>query len=474
MFTNNSIGDKIYTNYFIFNYLRIFQGVYMNKLSLDISNCQDFVSESEPLKLAPYADLAKKNLFTIADKPGEFTGWINLPTDYDKEEFDRVLKASEYIRQNAEVLVVIGIGGSYLGARAVIEALKSNFSAYDKNELKVVFAGNNISPTYLQDLIDMLKDKDFCLNVISKSGTTTEPAIAFRILKNLLEKKYGKQEAKKRIFATTDRKKGALKTLADKEGYETFVVPDEVGGRYSVLTAVGLLPIAAAGLDIKKLMQGAADAQKEFAQKDGLENDALKYAIYRNILYRKGKSVEILVNYEPSFMMFNEWFKQLYGESEGKDQKGIYPSSVIFSTDLHSLGQFIQDGSRIMFETVIKINQSKRSLTIPSDSEDLDGLNYIAGKDMYFVQEKAMKGTILAHVDGAVPNLVLNIEKNDEYNLGYMIYFFEFACAVSGYMNGVNPFDQEGVESYKKNMFALLGKKGYEDIRENLEKRLQS
>lgn len=444
----------------------------MNTLSVDVSKCSDFVGKKEPAGLEGFANSAKKNLLAVADKAGEFTGWINLPTDYDKDEFARILKAADYIRKNSQILVVIGIGGSYLGARAVIEAMKSSFFAYDDEEPKVVFAGNNISGTYLHDLIEILEKKDFCINVISKSGTTTEPAIAFRVLKKLLEEKYGKQEAKKRIFATTDKKRGALKTMADIEGYETFAVPDEVGGRYSVLTAVGLLPIAVAGIDINRLMEGARAAQSEFTKKDGLENDAVKYAVYRNILHRKGKSVEILVNYEPNMMMFNEWYKQLYGESEGKDQKGIYPSSVIFSTDLHSLGQFIQDGSRIMFETVLSIGEPKYDIEIPGTSDDLDGLNYIAGKKISFVQAQAMKATAIAHVDGKVPNIFLHLDKSDEYSIGYLIYFFEFACAISGYINGVNPFDQEGVESYKKNMFALLGKKGYEEIREKLQNRI--
>jgi len=363
-----------------------------------------------------------------------------------------------------------------LGARAVIEALSNNFTNFmSKNENKfpkIIFAGNSISSTYLSELVEFLQDKEFSINVISKSGTTTEPAIAFRIIREVLLNKYTKEEAKDRIFVTTDRQKGALKNFADDEGYETFVVPDDVGGRYSVLTAVGLLPIAVAGMNIDELISGAKKAKDEFEKDDVFKNDALMYAIHRNILYRKGKAVEILVNYEPQMMYFNEWFKQLYGESEGKDQRGIFPASVVFSTDLHSMGQFIQDGNRNIFETVISISSPRKDITLKKEEQDLDGLNYLEGKTVDFVNKKAMQATLLAHIDGGVPNLVLNIEKLDEFNLGYMIYFFEYACGISGYINNVNPFDQEGVEDYKKNMFALLGKKGYEDKKTELEKRL--
>jgi glucose-6-phosphate isomerase len=406
----------------------------------------------------------------------DFLGWVNLPCNYDKEEFDRIKKAANKIQANSEVLVVIGIGGSYLGARAVIEALSNNFTNFmSKNENKfpkIIFAGNSISSTYLSELVEFLQDKEFSINVISKSGTTTEPAIAFRIIREVLLNKYTKEEAKDRIFVTTDRQKGALKNFADDEGYETFVVPDDVGGRYSVLTAVGLLPIAVAGMNIDELISGAKKAKDEFEKDDVFKNDALMYAIHRNILYRKGKAVEILVNYEPQMMYFNEWFKQLYGESEGKDQRGIFPASVVFSTDLHSMGQFIQDGNRNIFETVISISSPRKDITLKKEEQDLDGLNYLEGKTVDFVNKKAMQATLLAHIDGGVPNLVLNIEKLDEFNLGYMIYFFEYACGISGYINNVNPFDQEGVEDYKKNMFALLGKKGYEDKKTELEKRL--
>ena len=449
----------------------------MKNLRFDYSNTGKFVKEHEVKNMMSIAKLSQDLLATKSGAGSEFTGWLNLPSEYDKDEFKRIIDASKKIQENSDYLIVIGIGGSYLGARAVIEALTNNFSnimtKQERNLPKIIFAGNSISSTYLFELTDFLKDKDFSINVISKSGTTTEPAIAFRVLKELLENKYGKDNAKSSIFATTDKSKGALKNLSEKEGYETFVVPDDVGGRYSVLTAVGLLPIAVAGINIDCLMKGAQDAQIEFAKTDLLENDAVLYAIMRNILYRKGKVTEILVNYEPQMMYFNEWFKQLYGESEGKDQKGIFPASVIFSTDLHSMGQFIQDGNRNIFETVINIEQPKSDLIIKKDAQDLDGLNYLEGKTVNFVNHNAMKATMLAHIDGNVPNLVVNIEKLNAYNMGYLIYFFEYACAVSGYINNVNPFDQEGVESYKKNMFALLGKNGYEELKSRLESRLK-
>lgn len=449
----------------------------MKSLHFDYSKSSNFIKSYEVENIIPMAKVAQEMLANGTGAGSDFLGWVNLPTNYDKEEFDRIKKSAKKIQSDSDYLVVVGIGGSYLGARAVIEALNNNFTNFMSKEEhklpKIIFAGNSISSTYLSELVDFLKDKDFSINVISKSGTTTEPAIAFRVLKELLENKYTKEIAKTRIYATTDKSRGALKTLADKEGYETFVVPDDVGGRYSVLTAVGLLPIAVSGIDIDCIMKGAKDAQDEFAKTDIMQNDAVLYAIMRNILYRKGKSIEILVNYEPQMMFFNEWFKQLYGESEGKDQKGIFPASVVFSTDLHSMGQFIQDGSRNIFETVINIGKPKSDIVIKSDEQDLDGLNYIAGKTLDFVNNKAMDATMLAHIDGGVPNFVVNIESLNGYNLGYLIYFFEYACGVSGYINSVNPFDQEGVEDYKKNMFALLGKKGYEDMKTQLENRLK-
>lgn len=449
----------------------------MKSLHFDYSKSSNFIKSYEVENIIPMAKVAQEMLANATGAGSDFLGWVNLPTNYDEEEFDRIKKSAKKIQSDSDYLVVVGIGGSYLGARAVIEALNNNFTNFmskEENKLpKIIFAGNSISSTYLSELVDFLKDKEFSINVISKSGTTTEPAIAFRVLKELLENKYTKEIAKTRIYATTDKSRGALKTLADKEGYETFVVPDNVGGRYSVLTAVGLLPIAVSGIDIDCIMKGAKDAQDEFAKTDIMQNDAVLYAIMRNILYRKGKSIEILVNYEPQMMFFNEWFKQLYGESEGKDQKGIFPASVVFSTDLHSMGQFIQDGSRNIFETVINIGKPKSDIVIKSDEQDLDGLNYIAGKTLDFVNNKAMDATMLAHIDGGVPNFVVNIESLNGYNLGYLIYFFEYACGVSGYINSVNPFDQEGVEDYKKNMFALLGKKGYEDMKTQLENRLK-
>ena len=401
----------------------------------------------------------------------DFLGWVDLPVDYDKEEFERIKAAAKRIKEKADILIVIGIGGSYLGARAAIELLKSPYyNNLKKDTPDIYFVGNNISPTYLNEILSICESKDICVNVISKSGTTTEPALAFRIFKKLLEDKYGKEEAKTRIFATTDKCKGTLKDLSTEEGYETFVVPDDVGGRYSVLTAVGLLPIAAAGCDIDAIMKGAQAARVAYANDD--MNDCYKYAALRNILYRKGKAVELLVSYEPCFAMMNEWFKQLYGESEGKDHKGIFPASVIFSTDLHSMGQFIQDGSRVMFETVVDVKNAKQDLYLENDKDNLDGLNFLTGQNMSVVNRKAMEGTILAHTEGGVPNLVIEVDKLDEYNFGEMVYFFEKACAISGYMLGVNPFNQPGVESYKKNMFALLGKPGYESQKEELERKL--
>ncbi len=416
---------------------------------------------------------AAHNLIEIRSGQGnDFLGWVDLPVDYDKEEFARIKAAAKRIQDKADILIVIGIGGSYLGARAAIELLKSPFyNNMKKDTPDIYYVGNSISPTYLNEVLSICEGKDICVNVISKSGTTTEPALAFRIFKKLVEDKYGKEEAKERIFATTDKARGTLKELSDKEGYETFTIADDVGGRFSVLTAVGLLPIAVAGCDIDKIMQGAAKARENYS-KDDL-NDCYKYAAIRNILYRKGKSVEMLVSYDPSFTMMAEWFKQLFGESEGKDNKGIFPSSATFSTDLHSLGQFIQDGSRVMFETVVDIKTPKQDLFLESDEQNLDGLNFLSNQNMSVVNRKAFEGTILAHTEGGVPNIVIEVDALDEENFGELVYFFEKACAISGYMLGVNPFNQPGVESYKKNMFALLGKPGYEDAKAALEEKLK-
>lgn len=433
----------------------------------------DFVTQEEISSYQEKITLAHNALHGKTGAGSDYTGWVDLPVDYDKEEFARIKLAAEKIKKNSEVLIVIGIGGSYLGARAVIEFIKSqNYNDLRKDTPAIYFAGNSISPSYLSEIVSLCEGKDFSVNVISKSGTTTEPAIAFRVFRDLLIKKYGNDEAKNRIFVTTDKARGTLKAFADKEGYETFVVPDEVGGRYSVLTAVGLLPIAAAGVDIDALMNGAAKAREELMSSSIEENDCYQYVAIRNALYNKGKSVEMFVSYEPCFTMMNEWIKQLFGESEGKDGKGLFPTSAIFSTDLHSLGQYIQQGERILFETVVSFDTPKQEFIIEEDSENVDGLNFLAGKSMSFVNRKAFEGTVLAHNDGGVANIVLNVEKPDEENLGYLIYFLEKACAVSGYVLGVNPFDQPGVESYKKNMFALLGKPGYEKEKEALEVRL--
>ena len=403
----------------------------------------------------------------------DFLGWLDLPVNYDKDEFRRIKESAEKIKKDSEVLVVLGIGGSYLGARAVIEFIKSNnYNLLKKDTPDIYFGGNTISSSAVAELMQLIDGRDFSINVISKSGTTTEPAIAFRIFKEILEKKYGKEEAAKRICVTTDRQKGALKALADAEGYETFVVPDDVGGRYSVLTAVGLLPIAVAGIDIDALMQGAADAKEAYASDDLDNNDCYRYAAVRNMLYRDGKAIEMLAAYEPSMTLWCEWFKQLFGESEGKDGKGLFPASAIFSTDLHSLGQYIQQGERCLFETVLWVKEPKTDVEIGFEEANGDGLNFVAGKTVHYVNRKAFEGTVLAHTDGDVPNIILELDKQDEYNLGYMIYFFEKACGLSGYLLGVNPFDQPGVESYKKNMFALLGKPGYEAAKAALEARL--
>jgi len=446
----------------------------MTHLSLDYSNIVDkYVDETELENIQAQVTLADKELREGTGAGSDFLGWIDLPENYDQEEYARIKKASEKIQENSEVLVVIGIGGSYLGARAAIDFLSHSFAdQLNDDSTQVVYAGNNISSTYLADLVEVVKDKDFSVNVISKSGTTTEPAIAFRVFQELLTEKYGEEALKDRIFVTTDAEKGALKTLADAEGYETFVIPDDVGGRFSVLTAVGLLPIAVAGGDIDELMRGARDAMDAYASADLKENEAYQYAALRNILYRKGKTIELLVNYEPRLSYFGEWWRQLFGESEGKDQRGIYPTSGNFSTDLHSVGQYVQDGRRDLLETVINIKNPTRSIEIPSQEEDLDGLGYLEGKDVDFVNEKAFEGTLLAHVDGGVPTFVLEIPDASAYTLGHLFYFFEIAVGVSGYLNAVNPFDQPGVEAYKTNMFALLGKPGFDDLTKELENRL--
>lgn len=448
----------------------------MGKITFDYSKTAGFISEEEIGYMSRLTEQAKDVLVSKNGAGNDFLGWIDLPVDYDKEEFSRIEKAAEKIKKDSGVLIVIGIGGSYLGARAAIEFLRHGFYNSLPKEKRgtpeIYYVGNSISSTYLQGVIDVIGDRDFSVNVISKSGTTTEPAIAFRIFKKMLEDKYGQEEAAKRIYATTDKARGALKDLATKEGYESFVVPDDVGGRFSVLTAVGLLPIAVSGADIKALMDGAASGRELALNEKFEDNEAMKYAAIRNILLRKGKSVEVLANYEPALHYIGEWWKQLYGESEGKDQKGIFPAAVDFTTDLHSMGQFIQDGARIMFETVMNVEEARETITIEKEAEDLDGLNYLAGKTMDFVNKSAMNGTILAHTDGNVPNLMIKIPKMDEFHLGQLFYFFEFACGVSGYILGVNPFNQPGVESYKRNMFALLGKPGYEEEREALLKRL--
>lgn len=449
----------------------------MSKFRFDYSKAGSFFAEHELTYMRDFVKVAHHSLHEKTGAGSDYLGWIDLPVNYDQEEFSRIEKAAEKIRNDSDVLLVIGIGGSYLGARAAIEMLQHSFYNVLPKEKRrspqIIFAGNNISSTYMMDIIDLLEGKDFSINVISKSGTTTEPAIAFRIFRKILEEKYGAEEARKRIYATTDKAKGALKTLANEEGYETFVIPDDIGGRYSVLTAVGLLPIAVSGADIRAMMKGAADAREDFSKSELDENPAYQYAAVRNILYNKGKTIEMLVNYEPALQYFAEWWKQLYGESEGKDQKGIFPASANFSTDLHSLGQYIQEGRRDLFETVIKVEKPRRGLTIEAEDKDLDGLNYLAGKTVDFVNDKAFEGTLLAHTDGGVPNLIVSVPALDEYHFGYMVYFFEKACAMSGYLLGVNPFDQPGVEAYKVNMFALLGKPGFEEKKAELEKRLK-
>lgn len=447
------------------------------KLSLDLSKVQPYASLEELNKMEHLVKAAHDTVHNKSGAGNDFLGWLDLPENYDKEEFKRIQAAGEKIRENSDVLIVIGIGGSYLGARAAIEMLSHNFyNVLDKEARKapqIFYVGNNISSTYIADLLQAIEGKEVSVNVISKSGTTTEPAIAFRIFKDYMEKKYGAEEAKNRIYATTDKARGALKSLADEMGYETFVIPDDVGGRFSVLTAVGLLPIAAAGINIEEMMQGAKDAMVEYSNASLKDNACYQYAAMRNVLYNKGKTIEILVNYEPALHYVNEWWKQLYGESEGKDNKGIFPAAVDFSTDLHSMGQYIQEGRRDLFETVLNVEKVKKEITIEGIEVDLDGLNFLAGKTIDFVNKQAFNGTLLAHNDGGVPNMIVNIPELTPYYFGSLVYFFEKACAISGYLLGVNPFDQPGVEAYKKNMFALLGKPGYEELKAQLDARLK-
>jgi glucose-6-phosphate isomerase len=441
-------------------------------ISFDYSNALSFMQKSEVDRLSEFVKIAHGMLHDKKDLVSDFLGWVDLPIHYDKDEFERIKRASERIKNNSDALIVIGIGGSYLGARAAIEALSHSFHNQINNTTQVYFAGQNISASYLTHLLELLDDKNISVNVVSKSGTTMEPAIAFRFFREYMEKKYGKEEARKRIYATTDQAKGALKKFADEEGYETFVIPDDVGGRYSVLTAVGLLPIAVAGLNIDRMVEGAVEARHKYNNPDLLSNECYQYAAVRNILYKKGKAIELLVNYEPSLHYLSEWWKQLFGESEGKNQKGIFPASVDFTTDLHSMGQYVQEGRRDLIETVLQVKKPRVELMIKEDPENIDGLNFLAGKTMDEVNKKAFQGTILAHIDGGVPNLLVELGELNEYNFGELIYFFEKACAISGLLMGVDPFDQPGVEAYKKNMFALLGKPGYEKEKNELEQRL--
>lgn len=449
----------------------------MAHISFDYNTAKDFFTEDEMNKMAPLVKTAHVALHEKTGAGNDFLGWIDLPENYDREEFARIKETAEKIKNNSDILLVIGIGGSYLGARAAIEMLSHSFqnllTKEERQVPQIIFVGHHLSSTYMADLFDLLEGKDFSINVISKSGTTTEPAIAFRIFRNYLIEKYGVDEAKNRIFATTDKAKGALKELADEEGYETFIIPDDVGGRYSVLTAVGLLPIAVAGINIDEMMQGAQDAQKAYSSPNLSENEAYQYAVARNILYNKGKVTELLINYEPHLTYFSEWWKQLFGESEGKDQKGLFPASANFTTDLHSLGQYIQEGRRNIFQTVLRVNEPRKDLTLEKDNNNKDGLNYLAGKTIHEINDKAYQGTILAHNDGGVPNLIIELPRLDAYTFGYIVYFFEKACALSGYLLGVNPFDQPGVEAYKENMFALLGKEGFEEQKAILEQRLK-
>ncbi|MGG3157888.1 glucose-6-phosphate isomerase [Priestia megaterium] len=441
-------------------------------ISFDYSNALPFMKKTEVDNLSEFVKAAHT---TLHDKEGyrsDYLGWVDLPLNYDKAEFTRIKQAAKRIREHSDALIVIGIGGSYLGAKSAIEALSHSFHNQIAGNTQVYFAGQNISSTYITHLFELLEGKDISVNVISKSGTTTEPALAFRLFRDYMEKKYGKEGARERIFATTDQEKGALKKLADEEGYETFVIPDDVGGRYSVLTAVGLLPIAAAGIDIDRMMEGALAAAQKYNNADLSTNESYQYAAVRNILNRKGKDIELLVNYEPSLHYVSEWWKQLFGESEGKDQKGLFPASVDFSTDLHSMGQYVQEGRRNLIETVMQIKKPQVEVTIQEDPEDIDGLNFLAGKTMDEVNKNAFQGTLLAHVDGEVPNLIIELDELNEYTYGEMVYFFEKACAMSGHLLGVNPFDQPGVEAYKKNMFALLGKPGFEAEKAILMERL--
>ncbi|MCM3740195.1 glucose-6-phosphate isomerase [Oceanobacillus luteolus] len=448
----------------------------MTKVTLTYDKALKFFNEDELKNMKPFVEKAHELLHEKTGAGNDFLGWLDLPENYDKEEYARIKQAAEKIRGNSDILLVIGIGGSYLGARAALEMLNHSFqnllSKEERNAPQIIFVGHHLSSTYTAELFDVLKDKDFSINVISKSGTTTEPAVAFRIFKKYLEEKYGEEEARNRIFATTDKAKGALKGSADEAGYETFVIPDDVGGRYSVLTAVGLLPIAVSGVNIDEMMNGAKQAMDDLSTPTLEENPSYQYAAIRNILYNKGKTTELLINYEPSLQYFAEWWKQLFGESEGKDQKGIYPSSANFSTDLHSLGQYIQEGRRNIFETILHVHESRKELTLEAAENDADGLNYLSGKTLHEINEKAFQGTMLAHTDGDVPNLIVEIPRLDAYTFGYLVYFFEKACAISGYLLGVNPFDQPGVEAYKKNMFALLGKPGFEEEKAKLEDRL--
>ncbi|ASN04895.1 glucose-6-phosphate isomerase [Virgibacillus necropolis] len=448
----------------------------MTHINFSYKKAIPFLNENELNQMNEYVSVAHHTLHNKSGAGNDFLGWLDLPNTFDQEEFNRIKASAEKIKNDSDVLLVIGIGGSYLGSRAAIEMLNHSFShLLSKKERKapqIIFVGHHISSTYMQELLDVLADKEVSINIISKSGTTTEPAIAFRIFRDFLEKKYGENEAKKRIYATTDKEKGALKKLASEEGYESFIIPDDVGGRYSVLTAVGLLPIAASGISIDDMMEGARQATADLAEETLEKNPAYQYAAIRNVLYNKGKTIEMLVNYEPQLQYVAEWWKQLFGESEGKDQKGIFPASANFTTDLHSLGQYIQDGRRDLFETVLHVNSSKKELTVKEDKQNLDGLNYLTGKTLHEINDKAYQGTMIAHNDGNVPNLVIELPALDAYTFGYMVYFFEKACAISGYLLGVNPFDQPGVEAYKKNMFALLGKPGFEDAKKELEKRI--
>ncbi|MEW9054142.1 MAG: glucose-6-phosphate isomerase [Neobacillus sp.] len=442
-------------------------------ISFNYNNALPFMKKSEVEGLSEFVKVSHEMLHEKKGSGSDFLGWVDLPLAYDKEEFARIKQAAKRIQDQSDALIVIGIGGSYLGARSAIESLSHTFHNQINGKTQIYFAGNNISSTYINHLLEILEGKNISVNVISKSGTTTEPALAFRIFKDYLEQKYGKEEAKTRIFATTDKEKGALKKLADAEGYETFVIPDDVGGRYSVLTAVGLLPIAVAGLDIDQMMLGAASAARKYNNPDLMTNECYQYAAVRNALYNKGKAIELLVNYEPSLHFVSEWWKQLFGESEGKDQKGLFPASVDFSTDLHSMGQYVQEGRRNIIETVLQIKKPKIEMTIKEDPDNLDGLNFLAGKTMDEINKSAFQGTVLAHVDGEVPNLIIELDEMNEFTYGELVYFFEKACGISGHLLGVNPFDQPGVEAYKKNMFALLGKPGYELEKKALMERLK-